>query len=233
MSHPQSKYPLNKQQATAVKTCDRSLLVLAGAGSGKTGVITHKIAHLISREKVPAAQIVAVTFTNKAAREMQARVRQQVGSVEDLNISTFHSLGLKLLRNELTAAGLKRGFTIFDSDDSLKVIKELMNSGSKDEDIQHRRWQISTWKNDDISASEAIRLAETGIDTAAAELYSAYQRQLKAYNAVDFDDLEEGGVFGLAIETHALLLVDLPSVLPELIHLGPADRVDVDRLDSL
>ncbi len=190
MSHPQSKYPLNKQQAVAVKTCDRSLLVLAGAGSGKTGVITHKIAHLISREKVPPAQIVAVTFTNKAAREMQARVRQQIdGAIEELNISTFHSLGLKLLRNELAAAGLKRGFTIFDSDDSLKVIKELMKGGSKDEDIQHRRWQISTWKNDDISTSEAIRLAETGIDAAAAELYSAYQRQLKAYNAVDFDDL--------------------------------------------
>ena len=181
MSHPQSKYPLNKQQAVAVKTCDRSLLVLAGAGSGKTGVITHKIAHLISREKVPPAQIVAVTFTNKAAREMQARVRQQIdGAIEELNISTFHSLGLKLLRNELAAAGLKRGFTIFDSDDSLKVIKELMKGGSKDEDIQHRRWQISTWKNDDISTSEAIRLAE---------LYSAYQSQLKAYNAVDFDDL--------------------------------------------
>ena len=174
----------------AVTDCDHSLLVLAGAGSGKTGVITRKISYLLKQRNVPAAQIVAVTFTNKAAREMQTRVSQQVtADIDQLTISTFHSLGLKIMRSELNAAGLKRGFTIFDGDDSLKVIKELMNTTSKDEEIQHIRWRISAWKNDDITPADAMQLAETGIDTATAEIYAAYQRQLQAYNAVDFDDL--------------------------------------------
>lgn len=181
---------LNTQQAAAIRQCDRPTLVLAGAGSGKTGVITHKIVHLIRTKGIPAEQIAAVTFTNKAAREMKSRVTQTLqGNTDGLTISTFHSLGLKLLRHERNAAGLKAGFSIFDSDDSLKVIKELMKGGSKDEDIQHRRWQISAWKNDDIDPEKAMQQAETGLEAAAAELFLAYQRQLKAYNAVDFDDL--------------------------------------------
>lgn len=190
MSFAKTKHKLNPQQAAAVRQCDNPMLVLAGAGSGKTGVITQKIAYLIGQKKIPPSQIVAVTFTNKAAREMQTRVRNLLSAdTEGLTISTFHSLGLKLLRSELTAAGLKRGFTIFDSDDSLKVVKELMKGGSKDEDVQQRRWQISAWKNDDISVSQAMQIAENGLQAAAADLYVAYQRQLKAYNAVDFDDL--------------------------------------------
>jgi len=190
MSAAKEKHSLNPQQAAAVRQHEKPLLVLAGAGSGKTGVITQKIAYLIGRKVMPPSQIVAVTFTNKAAREMQARVSKIVsGDTEGLTISTFHSLGLKILRSELAAAGLKHGFTIFDSDDSLKVIKELMKGGSKDEDVQQRRWQISAWKNDDISVAQAMQLAEDGLQAAAADLYVAYQRQLKAYNAVDFDDL--------------------------------------------
>jgi len=190
MSPVQPKHNLNPQQSAAVRLCQQPLLVLAGAGSGKTGVITRKIAHLINQQQMPPEQVVAVTFTNKAAREMQARVTQLVSTdTNGLTISTFHSLGLKLLRREREAAGLKRGFTIFDSDDSLKVIKELMKGGSKDEDVQQRRWQISAWKNDDISVTQAMQIAENGLESSAAELYAAYQRQLKAYNAVDFDDL--------------------------------------------
>ncbi len=181
---------LNPQQSTAVRQCDRPTLVLAGAGSGKTGVITQKIVHLIRNKNIPAEQITAVTFTNKAAREMKGRVSKALDKdAEGLTISTFHSLGLKMLRSELAAVGLKSGFSIFDSDDSLKVIKELMKGGSKDEDVQHRRWQISAWKNDDINPEKAIQIAETGLEASAAELFLAYQRQLKAYNAVDFDDL--------------------------------------------
>jgi ATP-dependent DNA helicase Rep len=190
MSPAQPKHQLNPQQSAAVRQYKQPLLVLAGAGSGKTGVITKKIAYLISQQHMPPGQIVAVTFTNKAAREMQARVNKLVSEdTEGLTISTFHSLGLKLLRTELEAAGLKRGFTIFDSDDSLKVIKELMKGGSKDEDVQQRRWQISAWKNDDISTAQATQIAENALEATAADLYIAYQRQLKAYNAVDFDDL--------------------------------------------
>ena len=190
MSRPHAKYSLNQQQHQAVTTCDRSLLVLAGAGSGKTGVITHKIAHLINVARIKPTQIIAVTFTNKAAREMQSRLRQQVNAdMGELTIATFHSFGLKLLRSELAAAGLKRGFSIFDSDDSLKVLKELTKTDIKDEQLQLHRWQISNWKNDDISPVEASREAETGNQASAADLYAAYQRQLKAYNAVDFDDL--------------------------------------------
>ncbi|TNF92143.1 MAG: ATP-dependent DNA helicase Rep [Gammaproteobacteria bacterium] len=181
---------LNPQQNAAVRQYDRPLLVLAGAGSGKTRVITQKIAWLIDHKQVPAHQIVAVTFTNKAAREMKQRVDSMLKDrSEGLIVSTFHSLGLRILRRNLQAAGLKRGFSIFDSDDSLKVIKELMKGGSKEEDIQHRRWQISSWKNDDLSPEKAIQNAETGLEASTAELYMAYQRQLKAYNAVDFDDL--------------------------------------------
>ena len=190
MSRPQAKHSLNPQQSEAVVTCDRSLLVLAGAGSGKTGVITHKIAHLINVARIPPAQITAVTFTNKAAREMQSRVKQHVSlDTDELTIATFHSFGLKLLRSELSVAGLKRGFTIFDSDDSLKVLKELTKTDTQDDLIQQHRWQISSWKNDDVSPALAVRQADTGHQASAAELYAAYQRQLKAYNAVDFDDL--------------------------------------------
>lgn len=190
MSETRSKYPLNKQQAEAVSTCDQSLLVLAGAGSGKTGVITQKIAYLIRQKEIPPAQIIAVTFTNKAAREMQARVNREIGNTSDgLTISTFHSLGLQLLRSELSTAGLKRGFSIFDSDDSYKVLRELTGTTAREEDIQQYRWQISAWKNDDIPPSQAASPADGSRDVSAAKLYADYQRQLRAYNAVDFDDL--------------------------------------------
>ncbi len=181
---------LNPEQAAAVQLCDRPTLVLAGAGSGKTRVIVHKIAHLIHQKSIPAEQIVTVTFTNKAAREMKRRVNKMLkGNTKGLTISTFHSLGLKILQRELAAAGLKPGFTIFDNDDSLKVIKELMKGGGKDEDIQYHRQRISVWKNDNVSPEEAVQAARTGLDSSIAELFLAYQRQLKAYNAVDFDDL--------------------------------------------
>jgi ATP-dependent DNA helicase Rep len=189
---PDQKYQprLNPQQEAAVRQCERPLLVIAGAGSGKTRVITHKVAWLIDHEQIPAHQIVAVTFTNKAAREMKQRVDSMLKDrSEGLIVSTFHSLGLRIIRHHLQAAGLKSGFSIFDADDSLKVIKELMKASSKEEDLQHRKWQISNWKNDDLSPEQAVSRAETGLEASAAELYMAYQRQLKAYNAIDFDDL--------------------------------------------
>ncbi|AOV16607.1 ATP-dependent DNA helicase Rep [Acidihalobacter aeolianus] len=181
---------LNPAQREAVKEADRPLLVLAGAGSGKTRVITAKIAHLVRHRGTPSRGIVAVTFTNKAAREMKARAGALLSREEarGLTISTFHTLGLNFLRRELALAGLKAGFTIFDAQDAHALIRELTHKdGTGDEDpIRHR---ISRWKNDLTSPEEAVAQAADEFDARAAKIYQRYQRSLAAYNAVDFDDL--------------------------------------------
>ena len=186
---------LNPQQQAAVEHIGSPLLVLAGAGSGKTRVITQKIAWLIRNAGVNAKNIAAITFTNKASREMKARVGELLNSEEGrgLTVSTFHNLGLNILRREYKTLGYKAGFTIFDSQDSSTILKELTMNEAKlvddsddDEDV---RWIISRWKNDFISPSKAFEVATSGHEVHAAKLYRAYQRQLKAYNAIDFDDL--------------------------------------------
>ncbi len=185
-------HELNPRQREAVRYLDGPLLVLAGAGSGKTRVITAKIAHLIEQAGVAARHITAVTFTNKAAREMKERVGHLLGAEASrgLSISTFHTLGLNILRRELEAAGLRRGFTILDEQDVEQLLRELGKRNEADRDtLQRARWRISTWKNELIEPDAAMAQAEDDLDAYYAALYGAYQRALRAYNAVDFDDL--------------------------------------------
>lgn len=184
---------LNPQQQKAVHYIDGPLLVLAGAGSGKTSVITRKIAYLIEKCGVAGRNIAAVTFTNKAAREMKARVGALVKgrAARGLTISTFHNLGLNIIRRELVHLGYKSGFSIFDSEDSRTLIKELMiNKTEIDPDlINIAQQQISTWKNELQSPQQAMSHADSDGEQALGLLYERYQQALKAYNAVDFDDL--------------------------------------------
>jgi ATP-dependent DNA helicase Rep len=141
---------LNPRQRAAVQHVDGPLLVLAGAGSGKTRVITQKIAHLIRNQGMSAAHITAVTFTNKAAREMRERVAALLSREQSkgLSVSTFHTLGLNILRREHKHLGFKAGFSIFDSQDSGHLINELITKARIGLDPDQTRWRISEWKND-------------------------------------------------------------------------------------
>lgn len=179
---------LNSQQRAAVRHIDGPLLVLAGAGSGKTGVITHKIAHLV-QTGVAAERVAAVTFTNKAAREMKGRVSTLMDAerARGLTVCTFHSLGLRLLQKETAAAGLKPGFSIFDGDDTDKLLGDLLG---KDPALRKTaRWSISRAKAAGVTAEQALATIETDGEARLARAYVEYQRHLRAYNAVDFDDL--------------------------------------------
>ena len=183
---------LNPRQQAAVRHLDGPLLVLAGAGSGKTRVITQKIAHLIKNCGMQPRNIGAVTFTNKAAREMKQRVGQLLGKKEGrgLHISTFHTLGLKILRAELQHAGYKAGFSILDSSDSRDLLTELLHTDGHDtERVDQAQNTISRWKSFLIAPEQAISTAKDELEQRAALLYSRYTRALRAYNAVDFDDL--------------------------------------------
>ena len=184
---------LNAQQDLAVKQTSSPLLVLAGAGSGKTAVITQKIAHLILKCGFRADQIAAVTFTNKAAKEMKARVTKMLGegASKGLTVSTFHNLGLNIIRREHKVLGIRENFTIFDDQDSLALMRELCKKdvdADKNELLEILR-QIASWKNDLMLPERAIASAKDNDQLLAAKLYEAYMRSLKAYNAVDFDDL--------------------------------------------
>ena len=180
---------LNPQQTEAVIYLGGPLLVVAGAGSGKTGVITQKIAWLVRQARYPANSIYALTFTNKAAREMGERVRAILGKeARGLHISTFHRLGLDILQKEHLAAGLRRNFTIFDARDGATLIKEL----SKQEDdaqVRQIQAQISAYKNANIAPATARSLAQNDEQVLASHIYHHYNERLRAYNAVDFDDL--------------------------------------------
>ncbi|MFT2111276.1 DNA helicase Rep [Marinomonas sp. 2405UD68-3] len=184
---------LNERQLDAVKRIEGPLLVLAGAGSGKTSVITTKIAYLIQVCHFKANSIVAVTFTNKAAREMKERVQSMLTKAESrgLQISTFHTLGLNILRQEYHKAGLKPGFTLFDSQDSLSLVKDILDKefNQQTDEAAYCQYTISAWKNDMTAPNQAITNADTEELLLAAQVYNQYQRYLKAYNAVDFDDL--------------------------------------------
>ncbi|MCW8126611.1 DNA helicase Rep [Microbulbifer halophilus] len=190
---------LNPRQAEAVKYIDGPCLVLAGAGSGKTSVITRKIAYLIEECDYKARNIAALTFTNKAAREMKERVGKLIKGPDGkksrashgLTVSTFHNLGLNILRQEYRAAGFKPGFSIFDAEDARGLIKELMlRDGDLDTDLLDRvQNQISNWKNDMLTPRRALEQAQSAGEQAVAIAYGRYCDALKAYNAVDFDDL--------------------------------------------
>ncbi len=184
---------LNPEQRAAVQECHLPMLVLAGAGSGKTRVITYKIAWLLSKLGTDPKQIYAVTFTNKAAREMKQRVTELLDKdlTKGLTISTFHSLGMAILREEVEASGRKKGFSIFDPQDSVFVVRELLKADlDQDALVDQVRNQISSWKNDLVTPEQAFRLAMTNpIEAAAAKVYPEYERYLHACNAVDLDDM--------------------------------------------
>ena len=183
---------LNPRQQEAVEYISGPLLVLAGAGSGKTSVITRKIAYLVKECGIRAQNIIAVTFTNKAAREMKERVSQLLKGPDarGLTVSTFHNLGLNIIRKEHQRLGYKPGFSIFDQQDAMALITDLMHKDYGAEDgIEGIQAQISNWKNDLILPDEALAKAKTPQEQTAASVYMHYQRTLKAYNAVDFDDL--------------------------------------------
>lgn len=182
---------LNSRQRDAVQTVDCPLLVLAGAGSGKTRVITYKIAYLIKSLRYKARHITAVTFTNKAAREMKSRVSQILDAKETqgLTISTFHHLGLNILQKEIKHLGYKETFSIFDDQDCLKLIQGLVGETTDQEQLNFIQAQISRWKNAGVSPEQAFLLATDTLTENAARAYGLYIRQLKAYNATDFDDL--------------------------------------------
>ncbi|WP_045768165.1 UvrD-helicase domain-containing protein [Xanthomonas albilineans] len=181
---------LNPPQRAAVLHDEGPLLVLAGAGSGKTRVIVEKIAHLIASGRYPAKRIAAITFTNKSAKEMRERVAKRIRNeaADGLTICTFHALGLKFLQIEHAAVGLKRGFSIFDADDAAAQIKDLM-PGAKPDAVDDAKNLISRAKNAGLSPEQAMAAARSNREQDAAGLYARYQARLSTFNAVDFDDL--------------------------------------------
>ena len=184
---------LNPQQQQAVEYVSGPCLVLAGAGSGKTRVIINKIAHLIGKCGYLPKQIAAVTFTNKAAREMKERVAHSIGkeSSKGLIVSTFHTLGFDIIKREYKHLGFKANMTLFDEHDQMALLKEL-TADLLQEDKELLRTlinRISNWKNDLCSPQQAMALARDKQEQTFAHCYDRYNKQLRAYNALDFDDL--------------------------------------------
>lgn len=184
---------LNPGQNEAVTYISGPCLVLAGAGSGKTRVITSKIAYLVRECDIPARYIAAVTFTNKASREMKERVAQTLGKKEarGLKVSTFHTLGLNIIKSEVKNLGLKPGFSLFDDKDSMSLLKDLSMDeldGDK-EQLSLLQTGISNWKNDLVMPEHLTKRALSAGEREFAEFYQRYQNHLRAYNALDFDDL--------------------------------------------
>ena len=182
---------LNPEQLAAVTCHDVPLLVLAGAGSGKTGVITRKIAHLIENRGYAPDSIVAVTFTNKAAAEMRERVAKLLGkrSGRGLVISTFHRLGMTMLHRDGQGVGLRRGFTILDQSDSMTALREIADETKSVVEPKDAQGIISNWKNDFVGPEAALRAAADDRERTVALLYARYDELLRACNSVDFDDL--------------------------------------------
>jgi ATP-dependent DNA helicase Rep len=181
---------LNAPQREAVRYLDGPCLVLAGAGSGKTRVITQKIAYLLRECGYMSRNVVALTFTNKAAREMAERVKTLVDArlAKGLIISTFHALGVRILHEEATHAGLKPRFSILDADDAIMIIQELLATTDRAR-LKAVQTTISLWKNAQLDPEDAERTAITPAEVEAARVYRRYNATLAAYQAVDFDDL--------------------------------------------
>ncbi|MFT6767004.1 MAG: ATP-dependent DNA helicase Rep, partial [Burkholderiaceae bacterium] len=179
---------LNPAQLEAVHHVSGPSLVLAGAGSGKTRVITHKIAYLIEGGLSPS-RIAAITFTNKAAAEMRERAKQLAGKVAgQVLICTFHALGVRMLRQQGSYVGLKEQFSILDSDDVSRILKDC--GGSTDlATAKQWQWTISAWKNAGLNAAQALAGAADEDQRVAATIMGRYEERLAAYQSVDFDDL--------------------------------------------
>jgi len=198
---------LNPQQYEAVHHTEGPLLVLAGAGSGKTQVITSRIVHLLKNKRIPAEEILAVTFTNKAAKEMQHRVTAAAGkSAQGMVISTFHSLGVRILRRDIRRLGYKPTFSIYTESDQSGVLRQAMrdlNFDPKQYNPDSIRWRISLAKNGLIGPDRYPTNDRDLLDIATAAVYPRYQRLLKAFNAIDFDDI-------------IMLAVEMLETLPEV-----------------
>jgi ATP-dependent DNA helicase Rep len=181
---------LNAPQREAIHYLDGPCLVLAGAGSGKTRVITQKIAYLITECGMSPHNIAAITFTNKAAKEMLERITALMGGrgVKGLTVCTFHAMGVRIVRQEAQLLGLKPQFSILDASDTTQIIAELTGNTDKNR-AKALQWQISSWKNALIEPDEAAHRANDEISSAAALLYRDYDKTLRAYQGVDFDDL--------------------------------------------
>ena len=184
---------LNEEQLEAIKTTEGPLLVLAGAGSGKTRVLTTRVAYLVSEMGIDPSNILAITFTNKAAKEMKDRIYKMLGSLAyDIQISTFHSFGLSILKEHYKELGYDKNFTILDSDDSLTVVKKIM----KDMDLDPKKFnykmirnRISSAKNELMSPKDLERFIGNDIDQLVVDVYRKYQDKLEINNSLDFDDL--------------------------------------------
>lgn len=184
---------LNPQQRQAVEATEGPLLIMAGAGSGKTRVLTHRIAYLIATRKTPPWGILAITFTNKAAREMQERVSKLVGTEgRDIWVSTFHSMCVRILRRDIDRIGFTSNFSILDSTDQLSVIRNCM----KDLNIDTKKFEpkavqsmISTAKNELVTPEMYERKIGDYFEGIVAKVYTMYQKRLKSNNSLDFDDL--------------------------------------------
>lgn len=184
---------LNKEQQEAVKQTEGPLLIMAGAGSGKTRVLTHRIAYLIDEKGVSPRNILAITFTNKAAREMRERVRRLIGTdSEKMWVSTFHSMCVRILRRDIDRIGYSRNFSILDSGDQLSVIKQVLkdlNIDPKKFEPRAMQGQISSKKNELISPEEFNNQVGNFYERQVAQVYEAYQKILRKNQSLDFDDL--------------------------------------------
>ena len=182
---------LNSEQQRALVETEGAVLVTAGAGSGKTRLLTHRIAYLLTKGISPY-RILAITFTNKATREMSERVQKMCSDGDKIWISTFHSMCAKILRIDIDRLGYSRSFTIYDEDDSEKVVKELLAQMSLPEDKWKKTvlFHISNWKNSIISLSEYEDAMREVVDIKKiVKVMAAYEERLKKNNALDFDDL--------------------------------------------
>lgn len=183
---------LNDKQLEAVKETEGAVLVLAGAGSGKTRVLTTRVAYLINEKKVNPRNILAITFTNKAANEMKERISSMVENSKYIQISTYHSLGLLFIKENFEQLGYQSNFTIIDSDDVLTLIKKIMKENNIDDKAFNPRAirnAISSAKNELIDATGYEKYAITEFETKVYEVYKNYEKRLKLGNSLDFDDL--------------------------------------------
>ncbi len=184
---------LNPQQQEAVKTTDGPLLLMAGAGSGKTRVLTHRIAYLMVEKQINPYNILAITFTNKAAREMKDRIyRLMGGAADEVWISTFHSMCVRILRRDIDRIGYNRNFSILDSGDQLSVIKQILkdrNLDPKKHDARAILGAISSAKNILIDPEEFAKNVGDYMEQIVSDVYSEYQKRLRKNQALDFDDL--------------------------------------------
>ena len=185
---------LNPAQRRAVEAVDGPVLVLAGAGTGKTRVLTARLAHILATRRAFPSELLAVTFTNKAAREMRERLEAMIGRAADgLWLGTFHAIAARILRRHAEAVGLKASFTILDTDDQIRLLKQILQA----EDIDERRWParvllavIQRWKDRGLGPEKVPRCDGDGFaDGRAIALYERYQERLATVNAVDFGDL--------------------------------------------